>query len=44
MARMAGDTGILLGKPEAKRTLGRVSHGWDDNIKKDLQKDKVGVD
>jgi hypothetical protein len=34
---MAGDTRFLVGKPEAKRTLGRLSHRWDDNIKIDLQ-------
>jgi len=37
VARMAGDTGFLVEKPEAKRTLRRLSHRWDDNIKIYLQ-------
>ena len=28
---------ILVGKPEGKRSLGRPRHGWEDNIKMDLQ-------
>ena len=27
-----------MGKPEGKRPLGRPRHGWEDNIKIDLQK------
>ena len=27
----------LVGKPEGKRPLGRSRHGWEDNIKMDLQ-------
>jgi hypothetical protein len=34
---MAGNAGILVGKTEAKRPLGRLSHRWNDNIKIDLQ-------
>ena len=30
-------TGILVGKPEGKRPLGRPRHRWEDNIKVDLQ-------
>ena len=26
-----------MGKPEGKRTLGRLSCSWEDNIKLDLQ-------
>ena len=26
-----------MGKPEGKRPLGRPMHGWEDNIKVDLQ-------
>jgi hypothetical protein len=26
-----------VGKPEGKRPLGRHKHGWEDNIKEDLQ-------
>jgi len=37
VARMTGDTGFLVEKPEAKRPLGRLRHGWNDNIKIDLQ-------
>jgi hypothetical protein len=28
---------VLVGKPEGKRPLGRPRHGWEDNIKRDLQ-------
>ena len=27
----------LVGKPEGKRTLGRLSRRWEDNIKMDLK-------
>jgi hypothetical protein len=37
VSRMAGNTGFSVGKSEAKRPLGRLSHSWDDNIKIDLQ-------
>jgi hypothetical protein len=30
-------TGILVGKPEGKRPLGRPRRRWEDNIKMDLQ-------
>jgi hypothetical protein len=29
---------VLVGKPERKRSLGRRSYRWEDNIKMDLQK------
>jgi hypothetical protein len=29
--------GVVVGKPEGKRTLGRPRHRWEDNIKMDLQ-------
>ena len=32
----------LVWKPEGKRPLGRPRHGWEDNIKIDLQ--EVGMD
>ena len=32
-----GGYGVLLGKPEEKRPLGRPRHRWEDNIKMDLQ-------
>jgi len=28
---------VLVGKPEGKRPLWRLRHGWEDNIKMDLQ-------
>jgi hypothetical protein len=30
-------TGLLVGKPEGKRPLGRPRRIWEDNIKMDLQ-------
>jgi hypothetical protein len=27
---------ILVGKPEGKRPLGRMRHGWENNVKMDL--------
>jgi hypothetical protein len=27
---------LLVGKPEGKRPLGRLRHGWIDNIKVDI--------
>jgi hypothetical protein len=30
--------GLLVGKPEGKRPLGRPRHRWMDNIKMDLLK------
>ena len=33
--------GVLVGKPEGKRPLGRSRHRWEDNIKTDLQKVEV---
>jgi len=32
-----GVYGVLVGKPEGKRQLGRPRHRWEDNIKVDLQ-------
>jgi len=40
VARMGDRRGvlrILVGKPEGKRPLGKPRHGWEDNIKMDLQ-------
>ena len=40
VARMEEGRGVhrvLVGKPEGKRPLGRPRHGWEDNIKMDLQ-------
>jgi len=40
VARMGEDRGVhrvLVGKPEAKRPLGRTRRRWEDNIKMDLQ-------
>ena len=33
-----GVYGVLVGKPEGKRPLGRPKRRWEDNIKMDLQK------
>jgi hypothetical protein len=32
-----GVHGVLVGKPEGKRPLGRPTRRWEDNIKMDLQ-------
>ena len=40
MARMGEGSGVhrvLVGKPEGKRTLGRLRRKWKDNIKMDLK-------
>jgi len=38
---VAGDRrssyGILVGKPEGKRVLGRSRHRWEDNIRIELE-------
>jgi hypothetical protein len=28
---------VLVGKPEGRRSLGRPTRSWEDNIKKDLR-------
>jgi hypothetical protein len=33
--------GILVGKPEGKRPLGRPGHRWVDNFKMDLREIRV---
>jgi hypothetical protein len=33
---------FLVGKPEEKRTLGRLRGRWEDNFKMDLQEVKWG--
>jgi hypothetical protein len=38
-----GVYGVLLGKPEVKRPLGRPRHRWEDNIMMDLQEVRCGV-
>jgi hypothetical protein len=35
MEEMRGLYGVLMGKPEGKRPLGRPMHRWDYNIKMD---------
>jgi len=35
--RGEGCTGVVVGKPEVKRPLGRPRRRWEDNIKMDLQ-------
>ena len=34
---------FLLGKPEGRRSLGRLRHKWEDNIKMGLQKVGCGA-
>ena len=36
MGEMAGADGVLVGKPERMRPLGRPRRRWEDNIKMDL--------
>ena len=43
MGERRGVYGVLVGKPEAKRPLGRPRHRWEDNIKMDLQEWDVEV-
>ena len=38
MIERRGLYGVLVGKPEGKRPIGRPRHRWEDNIKMDLQK------
>jgi hypothetical protein len=33
---------LVVGRPEWKRQLGRPSHCWEDNIKRDLR--EIGID
>jgi len=33
---------VLVGKPEGKRTLGRLRRRWEDNIKIDLKEVACG--
>jgi len=37
MGERKGVHRVLVGKPEAKRPLGRPMRRWEDNIKMDLQ-------
>ena len=37
-----GVHGVLLGKPEGKRSLGRPRRRWEDNIKMDLREVRRG--
>jgi hypothetical protein len=34
---------VLMGKPEGKRTLGRPSRRWEDNIRMDIQEVGCGA-
>jgi hypothetical protein len=34
---------VFVGKPEGKRTLGRLGLRWEDNIKMDLHEVDVGA-
>jgi hypothetical protein len=37
MGERRGALKVLVGSPEGKKPLGRLSHRWEDNIKIDLQ-------
>jgi hypothetical protein len=39
---MGGVYRVLVVKPEGKRPLGRPKHGWEDNIKMDIQEVECG--
>jgi hypothetical protein len=43
MGEERGVYGFLVGKPEGKRPLGKLMHGWEDNIRMDVRKWNVGV-
>jgi hypothetical protein len=43
MGEVRGLYGILVGKPDGKRLLGRPRRRWEDNIMMDLQKWNVVV-
>jgi hypothetical protein len=42
MGRGRGVYGVLVGRPEGKRPLGRPRHRWEDNIKMVLR--EIGFD
>ena len=43
MGERRGVYGVLVGKPEGKRPLGRPRRRWEGNIKIDLQEVESGV-
>ena len=42
MGKGRGVYGVLVGKPERKRPLGRPRCRWEDNIKMDMQEVQCG--
>jgi hypothetical protein len=42
MGEGRGVNRVLVGRPEGKRSLGRSSRRWEDNIKMDLR--EIGID
>jgi hypothetical protein len=42
MGERRGIYRVLVGKPEGKRSLGRLRHRWEDNTKMDLQEVGLG--
>jgi hypothetical protein len=42
VAEGGGVYGVLVGKPNGKRPLGRPRHRWEDDIKMDLV--EIGID
>jgi hypothetical protein len=43
MGEGSGVCGVLVGRPEGKRPLGRPRRRWEDNIKMDLRETRIGV-
>jgi len=43
MGERRGAYGVLVGKPDGKRPLGRPRRRWEDNIKMDLQEVRWGA-
>ena len=43
MGKRKGVYGVLVGRPEGKRRLGRPRSRWEDNIKTDLEEVGCGV-
>jgi hypothetical protein len=44
MKQMRNAYNILVGKPEGKRSLGRLRHRWEDNIRMDRRERSCRLD
>jgi hypothetical protein len=42
MGERSGVYRVLVGRPESQRSLGRLRHRWEDNIKMDVR--ETGID